>query len=56
MVRTFVAVGDTGKVRERINRAWSFADSLCIVPPAYGLDADKLFLYFAGIGEAFYGQ
>ena len=54
MVRTFVAVGDADKVRERIGRAWSFADSLCIVPPAYALGPDKLFLYFAAIAEAFY--
>jgi len=54
MVRTFVAVGDADKVRERIGRAWSFADSLCIVPPAYALGPDKLFLYFAAIAETFY--
>ena len=54
MGRTFVAVGDADKVRERIGRAWSFADSLCIVPPAYALGPDKLFLYFAAIAETFY--
>jgi alkanesulfonate monooxygenase SsuD/methylene tetrahydromethanopterin reductase-like flavin-dependent oxidoreductase (luciferase family) len=54
MVHTFVAVGDPAKVRERIGRAWSFADSLCIVPPVYALDPDKLFLYFAAIAETFY--
>jgi hypothetical protein len=54
ILRTFVAVGDADKLRERIGRAWSFADCLCIVPPAYALGPDKLFLYFAAIADAFY--
>ncbi|MEJ2131622.1 MAG: LLM class flavin-dependent oxidoreductase, partial [Gammaproteobacteria bacterium] len=55
MVRTFVAVGEPDKVRERIARLRGVADSLCIVPPVYGLGAEKLMTYTAMIGETFYG-
>jgi len=55
MVRTFVAVGEPDKVRERIERAWSLADSLCIVPPAYGLPPEKLLYYMGMIDKIFYG-
>jgi probable F420-dependent oxidoreductase len=54
MVRTFVAVGEPEKVRERIGRLTGVADSLCIVPPAYALDPAKA-LYYAGmIAETFH--
>jgi probable F420-dependent oxidoreductase len=56
MVRTFVAVGEPDKVRERIERAWSVADSLCIVPPAYGLPPEKLLYYMGMIDSIFYGE
>jgi probable F420-dependent oxidoreductase len=56
MVRTFVAVGEPDKVRERIERAWSVADSLCIVPPAYGLSPEKLLYYMSQIDQTFYGR
>ena len=56
MVRTFVAVGEPDKVRERIERAWSLADSLCIVPPAYGLSPEKLLYYMGMIDTIFYGE
>jgi hypothetical protein len=55
MVRTFVAVGEPEKVRERIARLDGVADSLCIVPPVYGLGAEKLMTYTAMIGETFHG-
>jgi probable F420-dependent oxidoreductase len=55
MVRTFVAVGEPAKVRERIERLHGVADSLCIVPPIYGLGAEKVMFYAAMIGETFYG-
>jgi probable F420-dependent oxidoreductase len=54
MVRTFVAVGEPAKVRERLERAWAFADSLCIVPPVYALAPERLLAYGAGIAEALY--
>ena len=43
-------------VRERIERAWSLADSLCIVPPAYGLSPEKLLYYMGMIDTIFYGE
>jgi probable F420-dependent oxidoreductase len=56
MVRAFVAVGEPEKVRERIERAWSVADSLCIVPPAYGLPPEKLLYYMGGIDAIFHSE
>jgi probable F420-dependent oxidoreductase len=56
MVRTFVAVGEPDKVREHINALWTFADSICIVPPVYTLPPEKLMGYGAAIAETFYGQ
>ena len=56
MVRTFVAVGEPDTVREHIEALWSFADSICIVPPAYALAPEKLMGYVAAIAETFYGQ
>ena len=54
MVRTFVAVGEPARVRERLERAWSFADSLCVVPPVYALPPDRVLAYGAGIAQALY--
>lgn len=47
MVRAFVATGDLDKVRERIEPIWGFADSMCMVPPAYNLTPEKQ-LYYQG--------
>ena len=55
MVRTFVAVGEPAKVRARIDGMWSFADSLCVVPPIYALPPEKVLGYFGRIAETFYG-
>jgi alkanesulfonate monooxygenase SsuD/methylene tetrahydromethanopterin reductase-like flavin-dependent oxidoreductase (luciferase family) len=55
MVRAFVAVGDVATVRARLEPAWSFADSMCVVPPVYGLSMEQLLAYLGRIGEAFYG-
>jgi len=54
MVRTFVAVGEPAKVREQIGALWSFADSLCVVPPLYALSPEKVLFYMGGIAETFY--
>ena len=54
MVRTFVAVGSPERVREHVERAWGFADSICLMPPAYTLSPDKLNAYGMGIAQAFY--
>ncbi len=54
MVRTFVVCGTHDAVREKVERAWTVADSLCLVPPAYGLGADKLSRYAGEIAKLFY--
>ncbi len=51
MVRTFVLCGTTEKVQERLERAWGVADSLCLVPPVYGLGPEKLARYGAEIAR-----
>ncbi len=51
MVRCFVAIGDLDKVRERLEPLWQVADSMCIVPPIYGMDAEKQMYYSGQIGQ-----
>ena len=53
MVRTFVAVGTPEKVRERVDRLWGFADSLCPVAPVYALSFEKLAYYSEQIALTF---
>jgi alkanesulfonate monooxygenase SsuD/methylene tetrahydromethanopterin reductase-like flavin-dependent oxidoreductase (luciferase family) len=55
MVRAFVLCGKPDDVRRGVERAWSVADSLCLVPPAYGLAGGKVASYARGIAELFYG-
>jgi len=54
MVRTFVAVGNPEQVRAHIESLWSFADSICIVPPVYDLPSEKVMGYASAIAETFY--
>jgi probable F420-dependent oxidoreductase len=54
MVRTFVLCGKPEDVQERVERAWTVADSLCLVPPAYGLPPEKLGYYSGQIAKLFY--
>ncbi|MFQ5478848.1 MAG: LLM class flavin-dependent oxidoreductase [Candidatus Krumholzibacteriia bacterium] len=56
MVRTFVAIGEPAKVRERVEELWAWADSMCVVPPVYALSPEKLMYYAGMIAETFYGQ
>jgi len=56
MVRTFVAVGEPAKVRERVEALWQFADSVCPVAPVYALSPDKLMQYSMATVETFYGN
>jgi probable F420-dependent oxidoreductase len=56
MVRTFVLCGAPEKVQERVERAWTVADSLCLVPPAYALAPEKLAGYAAAIARLFYAK
>jgi probable F420-dependent oxidoreductase len=51
MVRAFVLCGTPESVRERIERAWGVADSLVVIPPAYGLDPVKMTNYQAEIAK-----
>jgi hypothetical protein len=51
MVRTFVLCGKPASIRERIERAWTIADSLVVIPPAYGIDPVKMMHYQAEIAK-----
>lgn len=55
MVETFVVCGSADEVRKRVEPLWEVADSLCPVPPAYNLGADKLMAYAGAIASTFYG-
>jgi probable F420-dependent oxidoreductase len=54
MVRAFVLGGRPEEVRRRVERAWTVADSLCLVPPVYGLSPEKLLYYAGEIAKLFY--
>ena len=54
MAEAFVVCGAPDEVRQKIEPAWGIADSLTLVPPAYGLKADKLMSYVGGIASTFY--
>jgi probable F420-dependent oxidoreductase len=56
MVRSFVAIGDLDKVRERLEPLWGIADSMCIVPPIYALSMEKQMYYSGQIGELISGS
>jgi probable F420-dependent oxidoreductase len=55
MVRTFVATGSPDEIRARFARIGGFADSLCVVPPGYGLPSEKVAAYGMAIAGALYG-
>jgi probable F420-dependent oxidoreductase len=54
MAQTFVACGTPDEVRKRIAPIWEHADSACLNPPSYGLDAGQMLRYGAKIAELFY--
>jgi probable F420-dependent oxidoreductase len=54
MAETFVVCGTADDVRKKIEPVWEVADSLTLVPPAYGLAPDKLLAYVGNIGSTFY--
>ncbi len=54
MVRTFVLCGKSDSILERIERAWTIADSLVVIPPAYGVEPMKMMQYQAEIAELLY--
>ena len=47
--------GTADEVREKLEPLWETADSVCYVPPSYGLAPDKLLAYGAAIAQTFYG-
>ena len=55
MAETFVLCGTADEVRKKIAPAYEIADSMTLVPPAYGLGADKLMAYAGAIASTFYG-
>jgi probable F420-dependent oxidoreductase len=54
MVRTFVLCGKPDSIRKRIERAWEIADSLVVIPPAYGIDPMRMMQYQAEIAKLLY--
>lgn len=54
MARTFVLCGRPDEVRARVERAWSVADSMCLVPPFYAVSPEKLAYYGDMIAKTFY--
>lgn len=54
MARTFVVCGTADEVRARVSAIWENADSACLSPPVYGLDAGAVLRYGARIAEIFY--
>jgi probable F420-dependent oxidoreductase len=56
MVRAFVLLGKRDRVHALVERAWTVADSLCLVPPAYTLPPEKLMRYAAATAELFYAH
>jgi probable F420-dependent oxidoreductase len=54
MVRSFVLCGKPERVRTQVERAWTVADSLCLVPPFYAVAPEKLAFYGEMIAKTFY--
>jgi probable F420-dependent oxidoreductase len=55
MAETFVVCGTADEVRKKLEPVWEVADSLWLVPPAYGLPPEKLMAYTGAIAATFYG-
>ncbi len=51
MVRAFVACGTESEINDYLDRAWKVADSICIVPPPWGLAMDRTIEYHGRIGS-----
>ncbi len=54
MVRAFVICGTQDAVRAKVERAWSVADSLVLLPPAYGIGPERVLAHMGAIAELFY--
>ncbi len=55
MAETFVVCGTADEVRRKMEPVWEVADSLWLVPPAYGLTQEKLLAHMGAIAATFYG-
>ncbi len=53
MAKTFVICGKDEEVRQRVEKAWTVADSLCLVPPIYA-GPERAAAYGARIAQLFY--
>jgi alkanesulfonate monooxygenase SsuD/methylene tetrahydromethanopterin reductase-like flavin-dependent oxidoreductase (luciferase family) len=54
MAETFVVCGTPDEVRRKLEPVWEAVDSMCLVPPVYGLPPDKLLQYAMAIAQTFY--
>lgn len=54
MARTFVQCGRPDDVRKQVERLWSIADSLVLVPPFWGATPEKLAFYEGMLARTFY--
>ena len=53
MVRAFVGIGEPDQVREQFEPLWQLADSICVVPPIYGVPPDRQTAYAETIARTF---
>ena len=51
MVRTFVACGSEEDVLAHLERAWRVTDSICLVPPPWGLGLEATLGYQARMAK-----
>ncbi len=54
MAEMLVVCGNSDEVRKMIEPVREVADSMTLVPPAYGLAPAKLMTYVGAIGSTFY--
>jgi len=54
MVRTFVQCGRPDEVRERVERVWGVADSMCLLAPFWALSPEKIAFYQEQVAKTFY--
>lgn len=54
MVRCFVLLGDADRMRAQVERAWTVADSLVLIPPFYAIAPEKLLAYQERLAKLFY--
>jgi probable F420-dependent oxidoreductase len=45
MAQTFVICGTPESVRKKLDEVWTVADSVCLMPPSWGLSQEKMMFY-----------